>query len=254
MGCKMNPQMMMAMLPMMIQMIQGFGGKGMGGSDAERSSTFGKGAQGALEQVQNQVKGMQGAGDITQNQNYMQGQDWLQSLFNDPSFFNKFEAPLQRQFQEETIPALNARYAGMGSGGAQGSTSMLRNLGREGSRLHEAIAALRGNMQQTGANQALQYAQQPFSNYQQLLQQAITPTENVYQPASTGLWGALPGLVSGVAQGFGQNWGQQMAPGSPTGGVPGGGLPTNVSLSRTYARTIKRFNHGICFTEPKNSL
>lgn len=124
--------------------------------------------------------------NIMNNQNYQQGSEWLQSLFSDPEFFKSFEAPLMRQFEEETVPGLANRFAGMGSGGALGSTAFRNQLAREGSTLHEKIAALRGGMQQQGVNQSLQYAQQPASNYFQQMQQLLQPTQNVYQP---GLFG-----------------------------------------------------------------
>jgi hypothetical protein len=216
--------------PMTMMLIMGAASAASGalGSKGETKSTYGKGALSTLDQIQQQVKGMgqQGAGDITQNQNYMQGQDWLQSLFNDPSFFEKFEAPLQRQFKEQTIPELSNQFAGMGSGGSTGGTAFRNQALREGTKLQEAIAALRGGMQQQGVNQSLGYAQQPFSNYAQLLQQAMTPTQNVYQPPSGGPFSDILGaFAGGMGQGYGQQWGQSMA-----GGMNGGGLKTNVSL------------------------
>lgn len=206
----MNPMMMMALLSAVGGLSGALGNKG------ETKSTYGKGALGTLDQLQNQVKGMgqQGAGDITQNQNYQQGQGWLNSLFNDPEFFNQFEAPLQRQFSEETIPDLANRFAGMGSGGSTGSTGFRNAANREATNLHEKIAALRGGMQQQGANQALQYAQQPTSNYLQMLQQAMTPTQNVYQPPSNPLSGILGGLAGGIGAGYGQQWGKSFADGN----------------------------------------
>lgn len=123
-------------------------------------------------------------GDITQSPNYLSGQSWLTGLFSDPDFFKNFEAPLQRQFQEETVPGLANRFAGMGSGGSTQSTGFRNQLGREGSKLHEMIASLRGGMQQQGISQSLQYAQQPASNYLQQLSQFLTPTQNTYQQSS----------------------------------------------------------------------
>lgn len=224
MGCKMNPMMMMGLMAALSGVSGAMGNKG------ETKSTYGKGALGTLQDIQNQVKGMGGQADITQNQNYMQGQDWLQNLFNDPEFFNKFEAPLQRQFREQTIPELSNQFAGMGTHGATGSTAFRNQLGREGERLHENIAAMRGGMQQQGTNQALQYAQQPASNYMQMLQQALTPTQNVYQPPTGGPFSDILGaFAGGMGTGYGQKWGQGMA-----GGGGGTSLPTNVSLSRNY--------------------
>jgi hypothetical protein len=192
-----------AAIPALLSYLENKGGK----NDAKTSSTYGKGALSLLDQVQQSVSGMRGAQDITQNPQYQSGQEYLNSLFNDPEFFNKFEAPLQRQFNEETVPNLANRFAAMGSGGALGSTAFRNQLAREGSNLHTNIAALRGQMQQQGANQALQYAQQPFQNLQQLMQQALTPTNNQYQPANAGFWGPIAGAgASGAIQYYtGQN-------------------------------------------------
>jgi len=182
---------------------------GLGGSKGETKSTYNKGQLGLIDQIVSQLKSQGGAPDITQNQNYQQGSQWLNNLFNDENFFNSFEAPLQRQFQEQTVPELANRFAGMGSGGGTNSTAFRNQLAREGSNLSTNIAALRGNMQQQGVNQALGYAQQPFNNYQSLLSGALTPTQNVYQPPSSGFLGGIaPAFAGGAGIGFGNSWGQ----------------------------------------------
>jgi hypothetical protein len=180
------------------------------GSPAEKSSSFGKNQLSSIDSILQAIKGMRGgAQDITQNQGYQQGQNWLSSLFNDPQFFNQFEAPIQRQFQEEIIPGLANRFAAEGSGGSLGSTGFRNQLAREGSNLGTNIAALRGGLQQQGVNQGLQYAQQPFSNLMSLYQQALQPTQNQYQPASGGLLGpAIGAFAGGLGGGLGNIFGQ----------------------------------------------
>ena len=156
--------------------------KGMTGNAGGAGSSFNKGQ---LDFMKTGLGGLSaGMGDITNDPSYMSGQSWLTGLFSDPEFFKNFEAPLQRQFQEETVGNLANRFAGMGSGGSHGSTGFRNALGREGSKLHEMIASLRGGMQQSGVNQALQYGQAPVSNYLSQLQQFLTPTENTYQSSS----------------------------------------------------------------------
>lgn len=212
------------------------------GNKGRQSSTYSKGAQSMLEGVLDQIKGMKGQADITQNQNYQTGQDWLQSMYNDPEFFNKFEAPMQRQFQEQTIPDLANRFASQGSGGSLGSTGFRNQLAREGSNLQTNIAALRGGMQQQGIPQLMGYAQQPAQNLMSLMGIGATPTMNQYQPPSAGLFGGmLPGMVSGWAQGQGQQWGQQQAgqnnPGqspSTMGGYSGSGNYSGGNTSGKY--------------------
>lgn len=175
------------------------------GGKARQGSTYGKQGLGTINDILSDIKGMRGAGtqDINQNPQFQQGQDWLMSMFNDPSFFDKFEAPLQRQFQENTVPDLANRFASMGSGGSMGSTAFRNQLGREGSNLSTNIAALRGGMQQQGVNQLQSYAQQPFQNMMQLLQSALVPTQNTYQPPSGGV-GMLAGPLASAA---GSYWG-----------------------------------------------
>lgn len=184
------------------------------GSPGKQSSTFNQNQLSLINDIIQQIKSSgQGTKDITQSQPYGQGLDWLMSLFNDPEFFKSFEAPLQRQFQEQTVPELANRFAGMGSGGALGSTAFRNQLAREGSNLSTNIAALRGGMQQQAIPQLLGYAQQPFSNYMSMQNQALTPTQNVYQQPSSGFLGPILGaLAGGLSSGYGQQWGSGMAP------------------------------------------
>ncbi len=185
------------------------------GSPGEKSSSYGGNQLSLIDQIIQQVKGMQqgGGADLNQSQGYNQGQDWLNSLFNDPQFFQNMEAPAMRQFNEEIIPGLANRFASMGSGGSTGSTAFRNQLGREGSNLATNLAANRSGMQQQGVNQQLGYSQQPIQNMMQMLQQALQPTQNVYQGPSQGLLGgAIPGLIGGLSAGYGQQLGQSMAP------------------------------------------
>lgn len=188
------------------------GMKGMGGKDEKFGSTYSPQAQGGLNDLLAKIKGMGGAPDVTQNPNYQQGQDWLQSMFNDPQFFDKFEAPMQRQFEENTVPDLANRFASMGSGGSLGSTGFRNQLGREGSNLQTNIAAMRGQMQQNAIPQLQQYAQQPFNNIMQMYGLGTQPTNNQYQSAQPGFMGNVLGnFAGGASQGYGQQWGQNMA-------------------------------------------
>jgi len=157
----------------------------MTGDKGGKGSTYNKHQRSAIDDILEQIKGMKGgAMDITQNKGFQSGQDWLTGLFSDPEFFNSFEAPLQRQFQEQTVPDLANRFAAQGSGGALGSTGFRNQLAREGSNLSTNIGALRGGMQQQGVNQALGYAQAPFENLMKLYGLGLKPTNNTYQQSS----------------------------------------------------------------------
>jgi hypothetical protein len=199
-----DPGTMMAIMSALSTVVGGLTGE-KGGA----GSTYNKNQLSGLDKVLNDVMGMRGQGqnDITQNQNFQGGQNWLNDLFgNDQNFFDKFEAPIKRQFEEQTIPNLANQFASMGSGGSQGSTAFRNQLGREGSNLSTNLAALRGGMQQQGVGQSLQYAQQPVQNYMQMLQQALQPTQNTYQGPSQGIMG---GMAAPFAQGAANYWGGQ---------------------------------------------
>lgn len=189
-------------------------GSALTSNQGRQSSTFNKGQRSAIDDILSSIKGMKGsAQDITQNQNYQTGQDWLQSMFNDPEFFKNFEAPAMRQFNEEILPGVANRFASQGSGGSLGSTAFRNQIGRESSNLATNLAAMRGQMQQQAIPQLLGYSQQPFSNYQSLLNTALGKgTQDVYQPPSAGPFGgAFASLLSAFAQSAGNKFGSSMA-------------------------------------------
>ncbi len=161
----MNP-----MALMMLMQVAGPALKGMFGDKGGAGSTYSGGQQSTIEQLLDQIKGGQ------TGENMGAGEDWLSSLFNDPDFFNKFEAPMQRQFEENTGNLAN-RFAGMGSGGSLGSTGFRNQANREAGNLSQNMAAMRGGMQQQGAQQA-------SGNYFNMLQQGLQPYNNTYQQSS----------------------------------------------------------------------
>lgn len=167
---------------------------------------------------------------INQNKTYQAGNDYLQNILSgDPSAFAAFEAPYMRNFEQNIAPGIAERFAGAGTGaGASSSSALYNSLAQAGGNLQQDLAALRSNLMMQAAPQALQYAQQPYSNTLAGLGQR--GFENTYQPGSTGVvGGALQGLASGVGQGFGMG----MNPFSSLGGfgakpqaVQPGGLST----------------------------
>ena len=158
------------------------------GSPGKQGSTYNKNQLGAIDQIIQQISQMrgQGGGDISQQQNFQQGQGFLNNLFNDQDFFKNIEAPAMRQFNEQIIPDLSNRFSSMGSGGSADSSAFRNQLGREGSNLATNLAANRTGMQQQGANQALGYGQAQNQNFMQLLQQALQPTQNTYSQPTGG--------------------------------------------------------------------
>jgi len=189
------------------------------GSPGKQGSTYNQNQLGSIDQIIQQINGMRskGGGDISQQQNFQQGQGFLNNLFNDQDFFNNMEAPAMRQFHEEIMPNLANQFAGMGSGGSFG-TAFRNQANREGSNLAERLSANRTGMQQQGANQALGYGQAQNQNFMQLLQQALQPTQNTYSQPTGGLLGPLMGaLGGGAAAGYGQKLGQSMFGGGQSG-------------------------------------
>lgn len=121
----------------------------------------------------------------------MQGLQYLNSILSgDPEAFSAFEAPMKRQFEQETIPMIAERFAGMGSHGAQGSSAQDLAFGQAGRELSENLAAMREGLKQ-----------QSLGQLQGLLGMGMRPTfENVYmQPTG----GALGGLLTGAGGGAG---------------------------------------------------
>lgn len=125
------------------------------------------------------------------------GLEWLQNILGGgEGAFDAYEAPFKRQFEQETVPGIAERFAGMGSGGAQSSSAMQQTLGQAGGELSQNLAALRGNLQQNA-----------MGLLQGMMGQAQRPTfENVYMQPTQGI---IPGLIQGAGQGASQYAGMQ---------------------------------------------
>ncbi len=203
----MNPAMMMG-VPAILALISG-----LTGDKAKQGSTYNKNQLSTINDLIQNIKGGMGGPnqDIGQQQGFQQGNEFFNSLFNDQDFFNKFEAPAMRQF-EELQGDIGNRFAGMGSGGSTGSTGFRNVMAREGQNLSSNLAAQRGQMQQGAVPQMLQYSQQPVSNWMTQMQQALQPTQNQYTPAAPGFGGNIAAsMFGGLSQGYGNAMGNQMA-------------------------------------------
>lgn len=101
----------------------------------------------------------QGPGQAEQSGlNYLQG-----IMSQDPAMMKQFEAPYMRQFNEEVVPQIAERFAGMGG---MNSSGFQQTMGQAGSSLMERLAALRGGLGMAAAQQAAQYAQLPMQRQQ----------------------------------------------------------------------------------------
>lgn len=164
---------------------------------------------------------------IDQNPLYNQGSNYIQQLLsNDPAAMQQFQEPYMRNFEQNIAPGIAERFAGgQGYGGTGGgalySSAFQNSISQAGANLQSQLAALRSGMQQTGANQALQYAQQPYSNLHAGLQ--VRPFENTYQARQPGLFET--GLMSyGQGGGGGFGGGQSGSQGGGYGGIIGSAL------------------------------
>ncbi|MHA2064164.1 MAG: hypothetical protein ACXABY_07265 [Candidatus Thorarchaeota archaeon] len=139
------------------------------------------------------LQALQGAGA---GGGFGEAADYYRDLLSgDSETQQQMEAPLQRQFQEETIPGLATQFAGMGSGGL--SSSAFRNAGvRAGTDLSERLGAIRAGLRQQGAAGLTGMAQQGLQPIQ----------EQVIRPQTMGLIGGAAetaGKGAGMAMGFG---------------------------------------------------
>jgi len=116
-------------------------------------------------------------------------------LSDDPEAFADFEAPFKQQFEQETVPMIAERFAGLNAGS---SSAMNQTLGEAGSNLSTQLAGLRANLK-GGAMQQLQG----------LMGQGLQPTfQTSYQQGTPGFLGALgSGLSSAGGSAFARLFG-----------------------------------------------
>lgn len=145
---------------------------------------------------------------------YGAGSSYLQSLLsNKPNAFAEFQAPYLQQFNQQVLPGISERFAGMGTGaGGLNSSAFRQTLGMAGSGLQSTLAQLRQQLLSQASQQALGYAQQPYSNL--LAGLNVRPYENIYKAPNSGIGQSLLGGAAGAAAGF--------ALGGPPGALAGG--------------------------------
>jgi len=114
------------------------------------------------------------------------GIDYLtQMLSGSKESTEDFEAPYMRQFEEQTIPGIAERFAGVD---AQSSSAFGQSLGQAGAGLQENLAALREGLR----GQAL-------SQLQGISGMGLGQRfENMFRPGTTGVIG---GMAQGAAKG-----------------------------------------------------
>ncbi len=127
-------------------------------------------------------------------QGFQQSNDLMQQYL-DPSSeaVDRFTDPYMREFNEQTIPGLSERFAGMNAmGSGLSSSGFGQALGGAGAGLQERLAQIRSGL-------GMQAGQQLMNQYGNMSQNALSqrPFGYTYQPGTPGLLG---NFTSGYAQ------------------------------------------------------
>jgi len=117
--------------------------------------------------------------------------EYLQQLLQGGGESEKaFAAPYERQFREQTVPALAERFAGQG---ALSSSGFQQSLGQAGAGLSENLAALREGQRS-----------QAISPIMQMIQSLLGQQTQAFFPKQQGFGQQLlTGLAPGIGQGVG---------------------------------------------------
>ena len=155
------------------------------------------------QSLQSLLQMLQGGG-LQGNPLFESGGNFLQNLFsNDPQQMQQFQQPYMNNFNENIVPGIANRFAGMGTGASGLSSSgFQQTLAQAGRGLQSDLAQMRGQMQLGGLGQALNYAQQPISNIQSAA--GMVPGQYYERP---GQGGFVQGAANAFANGFGQGAG-----------------------------------------------
>ncbi len=159
-----------------------------GGDRMKKVPTMTKEQQGLLNQMM-QLLGNQGQ----LGQGFGNALD-LQQQYMDPSSqaVEQFSKPYMDQFNQQTIPGLAERFAGMGAmGGGLSSSGFGQSLGAAGGNLQNQLAQLKAGLGQ-------QAAQSLMGQYGNMSQQALGAQPFGYQQQG-------PSLLGGFMQGYGQS-------------------------------------------------
>lgn len=119
---------------------------------------------------------------------------WLQSLFsNEQGAGDAFAAPYKRQFEEQTVPGLANRFAGLG---ALSSSGFQQALGQAGAGLSENLAGLREGQRGQAGSSVMQMIQSLLSQNTQ----SLMPKQ---QKQPGGFQNFFTGLAPAIGQGIG---------------------------------------------------
>ena len=171
----------------------------------KKVATGTKEQQGLHNSILGQAMGMQGAGG---------GYDLAQNYFNNflgdnqQQAFDQFSQPYLQQFQEQMLPQIAERFAGMG---ALSSSGFGQSLGGAASGLQSQLAQLFSQLQSQAAGQQ-------YNQYNQLSQTGLNYQPFAYQQKQ-GSGGLLAPLLGGIGT----------AMGGPIGAALGQGIGGGIS-------------------------
>ena len=155
----------------------------------KKVATGTKEQQGLHNSILGQAMGMQGAGG---------GYDLAQNYFNNflgdnqQQAFDQFSQPYLQQFQEQMLPQIAERFAGMG---ALSSSGFGQSLGGAASGLQSQLAQLFSQLQSQAAGQQ-------YNQYNQLSQTGLNYQPFAYQQKQ-GSGGMLAPLLGGIGTAMG---------------------------------------------------
>lgn len=178
----------MAWAPFAAMAAGGLWDKFSGGNDMKKVPTMTKEQQGLL----NQMMQMLGQGGQL-GEGYGQSLDYQKQLMDPNSeAVNQFTQPHMDQFNQQTVPGLAERFAGMGGGmgGGLSSSGFGQSLSSAGGQLQNQLAALKAQLGQ-GAAQSL------MGQYGNMSGQALGAQPFGYQQQG-------PSAFGGALQGWGQ--------------------------------------------------
>ena len=137
---------------------------------------------------------------------YQEGGDYLSKILSqDPEMMKQFEAPMQREFNEQIVPGLAEQFSGMG---ARSSSGFNQAMGQQAGSLAERIAAMRAGLGMQASGMAGDYAQMPF---QQAMQGQTLGLSRMGLGLGTPAFGQQAfGATSGAAQGIMGGVGQSL--------------------------------------------
>lgn len=180
-----------------------------GGNDGlQKVPTMGRDQKKLHKSRINQALQMQGPGG-----GYNSALDILQQMLNPQSDeYRNFEAPYRREFEEQTIPNLAERFAGMGAqGGALSSSAFGQALGAAGAGLQEKLAYLKSGLRQSAIERlmdqynrlsegSLNTPEFAYMNQQGAANPLATGANSFFQNMSPGSWQSLSNMFQGSPQ------------------------------------------------------